>query len=165
MNSCPISLEHLFLLIGAFEGLSLWEVLEKFSDKIKGIYLSFGGLFRDEILALNRNWFYKFKVCFFVLVPFFFFSFCSRGLKWIPTFVFAGALVFYSACPVLRSQSASMVFYAHWKLICGIIAIGASLQLFLFMCTWGYFSYFINQYNHTVKFDDRDPQLEDFKVV
>ncbi len=167
MNPCPISLEHLFLLIGAFEGLSLWGVLNQFSQDVrrsaynrwKQVWVELG------LLIGEKKTVFKLRILVIINSFFPFFALIARLLKWTPTVVISIALVVYSAYPVFMNQSASVEFYNHWEKFCGLIAIFALLQLFLFCCTWFYFLLFELVYKKMAEVSIVDPSPNDFDIV
>ena len=168
MNPCPLSLNTLFLLITAYEGMSLWSAFGGLPNAMKRIDLSASWEnIKQEILErkgrkpsdrefrkfLNAcNWF-----CFF--------GWIVRILKSIPVIESLGALVFYSMYPIYMQQSASSVFYNHWESICRFIAISASVRVFAFLVAWWFFKRFEQKYGKRVVFEDVDPDEDDYSVL
>lgn len=167
MHPCPISLEHLYLLLGAFEGMSLWGVLDKLPATLKSKVFFQSYCLKKEFPASRQmnDLFDSLVLLFKIYLLYSFFVWVARALKWMPSFVIAVALVFYAAYPVFMKQSASVVFYNHWQLICGAIAGCALLQLGLLFATWCYFLSFERRYNSVVDFGGAGPNPSDFDVV
>ena len=168
MNSCPLSLNTLFLLITAFEGLSLWSAFGGLPNALKRIDLAASWeKVKSEVLEkkgkepLNR----EFRKFLHACNWFCFFGWIVRILKSIPVIESLGALVFYSIYPIYMQQSASSVFYNHWRWICRFIAISASVRVIAFFVAWWFFNRFEQKYGKKVVFVDVDPGKDDYSVL
>ncbi len=167
MNPCPISLEHLFLLIAACEGLSLWSALGGLPNAQKRINLiSSWNRVKAEILGTKGRRSLE-KAIKFVgdYSNFLHAERIARVLKSIPVLVLLGLLIGYTAHPVVTNRSASFLFYCHWKWICLFLALFSLLRLFALVYVWYYFHQFEVNYDGLVRFNDDDPGDDDYSVL
>lgn len=166
MHPCPISLERLFMLIGAFEGLSLWGTIDQFPRSARHAAYIRWTLVKGElpISKITCDAFAMLKKL--IIFNFFYpaFAFTTRVLKWLPALVTVVSLVFYSSYPVFTNQSASVLFYNNWKLFCSIIALVALFRLLLFYFAHLYFMMFELTYKEAVSVKVLDPSPNDFSV-
>ena len=167
MNSCPISLEHLFLLIAACEGLSLWSALGGLpnAQKRKGLISSWNQT-KAEILE-TKGWQSLERTIKSIKVysEFLRAERIARILKSIPVLMILGLLISYTAYPVFMSRSVSFLFYCYWKWICLLIAIFSLVRLFALILVWRFFHRFENDFNSVVHFDDDDSGGDDYSVL
>ncbi len=168
MHSCPISLEHLYMLVGACEGLSLWSALGGLPNAVKRIDLNAAwDNAKAEILeqkgrkSLDQE-FRKFIGSWAAVQRS---VWIARILKSIPVLVIMGLLIGYTIYPVCTNTSASTLFYRHWKLICFFIAFFSFFRLGAFVWVWYFFRQFECQYRKWVIFEDIVPKADDYSVL
>ena len=168
MQPCPISLDHLFLLITAFEGLSLWSAFGGLPNALKRINLDASWKnYKAEILGSQKREESadESKQFFDACNRFSAWGWCVRVLKSIPVFVAFFALVSYTVYPVVTNQSASAVFYTYWESICFIIAIVSLGRLITFGGAVVFFKRFERQYGNTVVFTNFDSDPGHYTIV
>lgn len=167
MNPCPISLEHLYLLIAACEGLSLWSVLGALpnSQKRKGLISSWNQT-KAEILE-TKGWQSLERTIKSIKIysEFLRAERIARILKSIPVLVLLGLLISYTAYPVFMNRSASFLFYCYWKWICLFIAVFSLFRLIALILVWRYFYRFEIDYDGVVPFNDGGSEGGDYSVL
>lgn len=168
MNPCPFSLEHLFLLISAFEGLSLWSAFGGLPNALKRIDLT-ASWKKVEAEIMEKKGRQpsdqEFKKFFKVCNRFDYYSSIVRILKSVPVIMASGALVFFSVYPVFMHSSASTLFYDYWEVWCLIIAIISLIRLIAFAFSVRFFKRFERQYGKAVVFKEYDLYPDDYCVL
>ena len=166
MPPCPISLDRLFMLVGAFEGLSLWGAIDQFPKPAKRAASIRWKLVSGEwpVSKITREAFSMLRnlILFTIFYPVV--AFLVRCLKWTPALVTTAALVFYSLYPVFTNQSASIVFYNNWKICCFGIALYALCRLLIFYFAHWYLIMFEQVYKKTFSVKVVDPSPDEFSI-
>lgn len=155
-----ISAQSFFMLLFTYEGLSLWEsqaglpgwkrrqyLREKWNRKIKE---SDNPDKMEAVLSCAKETL-KFNA----------FMILARIIRWMPSVLSLGALVFYLSCPLFFGTSALAIFNRACSWFC-CIAIGLSIaQFVVFMLT----SHYFENFDAETLVNDASKQSADFDLA